>query len=230
MLHKLAAFALLLATLAAQVPAPDFSVELTPLTLTSCTPSFHVQGHPFAPVQILMTLQDPFLTPPSQLSIFPFLQMQTNMNGVGHLTLPPLTWQGPLPDVWFGALIMTPAGFILPEVVNIGGVIGCIGCGNPLDTHSHAWIYDRLAEELHVRVFGSDGPYSVWEVPCPPPAVGAPWLAGAGSTYLGSTTAAGGNSNWDGSVPLPPPGGTKCIVIRSNGLAGVVIGVKTITN
>jgi hypothetical protein len=81
-----------------------------------------------------------------------------------------------------------------------------------------------------VRVFGNNGPYSIWEVPCPPPAVGAAWLPGPGSTYLGATTQSGGNDNWNGSVPLPPAGGQKCIVIRSNGVAGVVIGVKTITN
>jgi hypothetical protein len=138
MWKAISVLALSLSTLCAQFAAPDFGVELVPLTLTSCTPTFRVQGAPFAPAQILMSLQDPFHTPPAQLQVFPFAQLQTNANGFGQLTLPPLTWQGPLPDVWFGAVLFTPAGMLVPEIVNVGGVIGCIGCGNPLDTHSHA--------------------------------------------------------------------------------------------
>ncbi len=209
----------------AQVPAPDFVIDFNIPSLNTLQLGFHAQGIPYTPVQILMTFDDPFSTPPEQIIIYPFITTQLDGTGQCNIPLTIPSWQGPLPDVWFGAVLLGPQGLVLPELIHLSGMLGCIGCGNLLATHSHVFGYERLSQTMKVRVFGSNGPYSVWEVNGPCPQVGMPWNAGANANLLGHTTANGANSDWSGAVTPPVPPATKCIVIRSNGVNGVVIGV-----
>lgn len=215
------------AAVPAQVPAPDFWVDPIWSNPVSFDLGFRVQGPPNAPVQILFTLDNPFTLPPPPITVYPLLQGHTNANGQFTASISVPSWQGPLPDVWFGALV-APAGQqpYLAGLVDFGGIMACAACGNVLATHATMFLYERLTGRQGVRVksLQPNEPLTIWEVQGNCPAPGQAWTPGANATLAAiATTDANGCLNWTGTVAAAPG---KCLVVRTNGQAGVALGVK----
>lgn len=220
---KLAALALSLVALggalSAQVPAPDFWIDPLFLQPNFTLLEFHVQGPPGCPVTIFSTPDDP-ASARSTRRIRTFARTQLDGSGSGLLTVP-LQWQGPLPDVWFGAILFPPAQpSVRANVVHLAGAFAFA-----LMTDSASVIdYETNDDQLDVRVVTTPNTtVSIWQVPChlipPEPAVGSPFdTLQSGVTYVGGGNSDGsGSFSWSGTEP-----GVRCLVVLAN---GVIVGV-----
>lgn len=205
---------------AAQVPAPDFWIDPVFLTPNATLLEFHVQGPPSSAVLLYTTPDDPFAAAaPRRIRRF----HSTQLDGTGHATFTlPLQWQGPLPDVWFGALVRPPAQpAVRANVVHLAGAFAFA-----LMTDSASVIdYKTNTGQLDVRVATTPGAnVSIWVVDCgllpPEPAVGSPFdTLQSGVSYVGGGVAdASGGFAWSGTES-----GARCIVVIAN---GIIVGVK----
>jgi len=198
---------------AAQVPAPDFWIDVPILQPSFALLELGVQGPPNATATLYLAPEDPS-TVPSPRRFLPFATIQLDALGEGSLAWP-LQGQGPLPDVALLALVRSPGRPVMrSSIVRLGGALAFA----LLPDSSCVIDYTRDTGRLDVRV--NTTPHttvSIWEVDCDQaPFVGFPFntLAPGVSYVGGGNSDASGGFSWSGVEP-----GARCLVVVANGVA-----------
>lgn len=208
----------------AQVPAPDFDMWISNLQMTSFDLNVQVAGPPGSTFDVLFTLQNPFTTPIDQIALFPLDSGALGPSGQSTTTLSIPSWQGPLPDVWFGAIVYQPSGAVdIAGIVKLGGAMfgPAPGGFNQNAIVSLEYALGGPDWNIFVQTGLGGGTAVMWDVDCAnAPAVGAAGFNGiAPPANFQSSVVIGpnGSCTLTGTVPQG-----RCIVIT---IAGVVIGV-----
>lgn len=216
---------LLAAVLGAQVPAPDFDLLVTLNSSTSLTLDFTVVGPPNSNYIVLGTFDNPDLTPFQQIGVFTLAQGVLPVNGLAthNFTVP--SWQGPLPDVWFGALIVDAGVPYVPDIVSMGGAM--FFALAPLPDLASVVTYNRGtgALDVDIKLPGGAGTQVTvwWSTNCPTlgqqPLPGTLHFVGAG--WTGAT----GLADFGLNDPNIPAGACIVLTIVVGGLS-TVVGVR----
>lgn len=209
----------------AQVPAPDFDIVIGNLQMTSFDFVFQVEGPPGSSFDVLFTLQNPFTTPLNQIALFSLASGVLGAQGQFTTTLSVPSWQGPLPDVWFGAIVYQPSGAVdIAGIVKFGGAMFGPAPGGFNQNAIVSLEYALGGPDWNIFVqtgMVGGGTAVMWDIDCPnAPAVGAVGFNGIAppANFQSSVViAANGTCTLTGTVPAG-----RCIVIT---VAGVVIGV-----
>lgn len=208
----------------AQVPAPDFDITIGNLQMTSFDLNLVVAGPPGSAFDVLFTFQNPFTTPLAQIALVPLASGVLGPQGQFATTLSLPSWQGPLPDVWFGAIVYQPSGAVdIAGVVKLGGAMfgPAPGGFNQNAIVSLEYALGGPDWNIYVRTGLGGGTAVMWDIDCAnAPAVGAAGFNGIAppANFQSSVVIApDGTCTLTGTVP---PG--RCIVIT---VGGVVIGV-----
>ena len=206
----------LAAALAAQVPAPDFVLYPSVSSPVSFDLTFAVSGPPTSTFAVLFTFDDPFSTPPEQIIIYPLVSGQIGASGQSSTTYSIPSWQGPLPDVWFGTIVYTPSGNVaIPAIFKLGGNF-LVNAGAGLTSR----VYARNVGTGDVRMDGKTtlgGTVSMWDAPQPCPNLNGPFNVAAPAVQFVDSMVipATGCFSLTGNVPAG-----RCIVLM---VGGVVI-------
>jgi hypothetical protein len=202
-------------TAVAQGPTPDFRIDPVILQPNFALLEFRVQGPPNCPATIFASPDDPLsLVIPRRIRTFARIQLDNDGNGVLSL---PLQGQGPIPDVWFTAVLFPPAQpSVRANVVHLAGAFAFA----LMPTSSCVIDYEKRTMQLDVDAKTTpDTKVSIWEVDCADaPYIGVAFTppANAAQVHCGNSDASGG-FHWSGTRDV-----TRCIVVAAN---GVVIGV-----